>query len=288
MPLQGRKFSSNSYKYGFNGQLKDDEIYGAGNLNSAEFWEYDTRLGRRWNMDPEPTIGVSDYACFLNNPIRFNDVEGNTARTPEIKHFDKLEKYKSKNRALLKNMNAAQIEFMFKTSKTWTGKLVQNTNYYKKWESAVGITSAVTSFPLQTQKSVVLSSGPTGSTAKTTSASGEVPFQSGTVRLYTGDLGYYESEKYNINMTITTEGGVVILNQNFNNNISGKTLTTKEVPFVIDKPGKVKITITETGASSGKTNGAPFDATFTPNIINQSSPAELAPDAKPKYDLKKK
>lgn len=40
------------------------------------FWEYDTRLGRRWNLDPKPTIGVSDYACFNDNPIQFSDVNG--------------------------------------------------------------------------------------------------------------------------------------------------------------------------------------------------------------------
>ena len=65
MAIQGRKFSSNSYKYGFNGQLKDDEIYGDGNLNSAEYWEYDTRLGRRWNMDPIVKPWESPFSCFI-------------------------------------------------------------------------------------------------------------------------------------------------------------------------------------------------------------------------------
>jgi hypothetical protein len=37
------------YRYGFNGQEKSDEIAGEGNHNTAEFWEYDTRTGRRWN-----------------------------------------------------------------------------------------------------------------------------------------------------------------------------------------------------------------------------------------------
>ena len=30
-----------AHSYGFNGQEKDDEIYGAGNTMTAEFWEYD-------------------------------------------------------------------------------------------------------------------------------------------------------------------------------------------------------------------------------------------------------
>jgi hypothetical protein len=77
--MPGRNFtSSNNYRYGFNGQEKVDEISGSGNHNTAEYWEYDTRLGRRWNLDPKPTVGLSDYACFANNPIWFNDVLGDT------------------------------------------------------------------------------------------------------------------------------------------------------------------------------------------------------------------
>ena len=56
------------YKFGFNGQVKDDEIYGEGNTYSAQFWEYDARLGRRWNLDPVDQISISNYACFGDNP----------------------------------------------------------------------------------------------------------------------------------------------------------------------------------------------------------------------------
>ncbi|MBN9381989.1 MAG: RHS repeat protein, partial [Chitinophagaceae bacterium] len=51
------------YRYGFNGQEKSDEIKGSGNSYTAEFWEYDPRIGQRWNLDPKPTIGVSPYAA---------------------------------------------------------------------------------------------------------------------------------------------------------------------------------------------------------------------------------
>jgi hypothetical protein len=63
-----------------NGQEKDDEVYGAGNLSSAQFWEYDTRLGKRWNIDPKPITGISDYACFTNNPILFPDPNGDIVK----------------------------------------------------------------------------------------------------------------------------------------------------------------------------------------------------------------
>jgi hypothetical protein len=79
MTMPGRSFSSGTdYKYGFNGQEKVDEISGAGNHTTATFWEYDTRLGRRWNLDPKPNPSISNYATFANNPIWFSDALGDT------------------------------------------------------------------------------------------------------------------------------------------------------------------------------------------------------------------
>lgn len=72
------------YRFGFNTQEKVDEVYGKGNLNTALFWEYDTRLGRRWNLDPKPNPSISDYACFANNPLIYTDEYGDSIR------FDKF------------------------------------------------------------------------------------------------------------------------------------------------------------------------------------------------------
>ncbi|GAA3919011.1 hypothetical protein GO495_21195 [Chitinophaga oryziterrae] len=76
MQMPGRGFSSSKYRYGFNGQEKSNEIDSRGNHNTAEFWEYDTRIGRRWNLDPVSRPGVSDYAGLGNNPIRNIDPNG--------------------------------------------------------------------------------------------------------------------------------------------------------------------------------------------------------------------
>jgi len=65
-----------SLRFAFNGQEKTDEISGVGNHNTALYWEYDTRLGRRWNVDPVVKSWVSGYAAFGNNPIRFVDTNG--------------------------------------------------------------------------------------------------------------------------------------------------------------------------------------------------------------------
>ena len=69
--LGGEKF-----RYGFNGMQKDDEVAGQGNSYTAEFWQYDSRLGRRWNLDPVFKEHESPYTCFANNPIWFIDPNG--------------------------------------------------------------------------------------------------------------------------------------------------------------------------------------------------------------------
>jgi len=76
-----RTFNSKEYRFGFNGQEKTDEIDGgSGDHNTAQFWEYDTRIGRRWNLDPKPNPSFSEYGCFADNPIYFSDADGDTVR----------------------------------------------------------------------------------------------------------------------------------------------------------------------------------------------------------------
>lgn len=74
--LEARTANANRYRYGFNGQEKDNEISGSGNSYTAEFWQYDSRLGRRWNVDPIIKEHESPYAAFANNPIWFVDKSG--------------------------------------------------------------------------------------------------------------------------------------------------------------------------------------------------------------------
>jgi hypothetical protein len=76
MPNRSFSLAGSGYRFGFNTQEKDDEVYGAGNLNTAEFWEYDTRIGRRWNTDPVVKVWESPYLVNSGNPIRYIDPKG--------------------------------------------------------------------------------------------------------------------------------------------------------------------------------------------------------------------
>jgi hypothetical protein len=78
MQMPGRKFSqaNSSYRYGFNGQEKSDDVT-IGNT-TAMYWEYDSRIGRRWNVDPVENVGESPYLCFSGSPLYKIDPLGNT------------------------------------------------------------------------------------------------------------------------------------------------------------------------------------------------------------------
>jgi len=83
MEMPGRKFNAGSYRFGFNGAESDDEISGSGNLYTAEFWEYDTRIGRRWNVDPVDKPWMSPYHAFSNKPILNIDPNGANDSPPD-------------------------------------------------------------------------------------------------------------------------------------------------------------------------------------------------------------
>ncbi len=79
MEMPGRKFeqAGSSYRYSINGQEKTPEI--GANSTTAEFWQYDARIVRRWNVDPIVKEYESSYLCFAGNPVLLSDVNGDHA-----------------------------------------------------------------------------------------------------------------------------------------------------------------------------------------------------------------
>ena len=77
-PPQTPRYDNGGYRYFFNGQEGDGEVYGSGGLAGYEFREYDTRLGRWWGVDPEVSK-FPDESPFLfcgGNPILYLDKYG--------------------------------------------------------------------------------------------------------------------------------------------------------------------------------------------------------------------
>jgi hypothetical protein len=76
MTMPGRKFtqSNSNYRYGYNKQERSIDINE--NLFTAKYWEYDSRIGRRWNLDPIYNTDISRYAVNANNPNYYLDPNG--------------------------------------------------------------------------------------------------------------------------------------------------------------------------------------------------------------------
>ena len=103
--MPGRKYSAGSeYRYGFNGQEKSKEVFE--NSTTAEFWQYDSRIGRRWNLDPKPIVGLSNYSSFGGNPIAHSDRLGDV-----FKIGGKKEESKKDVKSLVNKQNESFIKF---------------------------------------------------------------------------------------------------------------------------------------------------------------------------------
>ena len=86
--LPGRNYSSDSYRFGFQGQIKDDEIYGAtGTSYAFEYRIHDSRLGRFLSIDPLAFLFPwnSPYAFSENRVLDMVELEGLEAAPTEDK-----------------------------------------------------------------------------------------------------------------------------------------------------------------------------------------------------------
>lgn len=102
-PMTERTFSSNKYRYGFNGKEKDDEVVGNGNQYDYGFRIYNPRLGRFLSVDPLTTSYpmLTPYQFASNTPIIAIDLDGLEAKMKTINDV-KIE-------LLSKKINAAAI-----------------------------------------------------------------------------------------------------------------------------------------------------------------------------------
>ena len=78
MLIPNRHGNSPAYRYGFQGQEKDDELKGEGNSYDFGARMYDPRVGRWFARDPKESKfpSLSTYNFAYNNPLRFVDPTG--------------------------------------------------------------------------------------------------------------------------------------------------------------------------------------------------------------------
>lgn len=78
MLMPENNWQSGLSRYGFNGHENDNEVKGTGNHIAFGDYGYDTRLGRRWQIEPKikDMPFNSSYSTYSNNPIWLNDISG--------------------------------------------------------------------------------------------------------------------------------------------------------------------------------------------------------------------
>jgi RHS repeat-associated protein len=78
MLVPNRHESSNSYRYGFQGQEKDDEVKGEGNSINYKYRMHDPRVGRFFSVDPLTAEypHYTPYSFSGNKVIAYRELEG--------------------------------------------------------------------------------------------------------------------------------------------------------------------------------------------------------------------
>ena len=127
LPQPGRSYNSGSYRYGHNTQESDPEISGTwGTHYTAEFWMYDARINRRWNVDPVVYLWQSGYSVFNNNPIYYIDPSGREGEgTSDPIVYKKGE---------VPRVSLDEVVITPKEKPTWLGSLFNNIKNW--WSSA--------------------------------------------------------------------------------------------------------------------------------------------------------
>jgi len=142
MTLLKRHGSTDVYRYGFQGQEKDDEVKGEGNSYNYKYRMHDPRIGRFFATDPMEAIynWYSPYAFSGNKVIDAIEMEGlqpfyitkpkEKTITAGVK-FKVINKTKIKTEIIDKILDKLKIKF-----KTQLSKEIKN-NYYEQLEGSI-------------------------------------------------------------------------------------------------------------------------------------------------------
>ncbi len=111
MLIKERSFSSDIYRFGFNGKEKDNDISGEGNIIAFEARIYDARLCRFFSCDPLESDfpWQSPYLFASNCPIALIDYLGMSAVTATIDDESKTDN-KGENLKSIKGMSQSDIK----------------------------------------------------------------------------------------------------------------------------------------------------------------------------------
>ncbi|WP_338356624.1 RHS repeat-associated core domain-containing protein [Yeosuana marina] len=84
MVLENRNEAIN-YRFGFQGQEKDDEVKGKSNSYNTFYRQYDSRIARWTSIDPITHHQMSQYQSYDNNPLYWTDSRGSSTDSTTVK-----------------------------------------------------------------------------------------------------------------------------------------------------------------------------------------------------------
>src|SRR5215831_4782964 len=90
MLMPARSYNAFTYRFGFGGHEKDDEVKGSGNYITFGDNGYDPRIDIRWNVDPmtKATPYLSPYSYAKDNPIFYIDIDGQFPFTFFVRSYE--------------------------------------------------------------------------------------------------------------------------------------------------------------------------------------------------------
>ena len=137
MQMPGRKYTqpNSSYRYGFNGKEKSDEVYGDGNVYDYGFRIYNPRLGRFLSTDPLTNSypWYTPYQFAGNMPIVAIDLDG-LEEYVVTNYYDKKDKLNETVISVLtKKQNGSRVNMQLQkddgTYITDQNVLIRNVSY---------------------------------------------------------------------------------------------------------------------------------------------------------------
>lgn len=147
MQMPGRYQSSDIYRYGFQGQEKDDEVKGEGNSVNYKYRMHDPRIGRFFAVDPLASKYPhnSPYAFSENKVIHMVELEGLEAAKPKnvsyynmVRQSDGTYKPDTKNSWSSSKLNVKSDNAIFRNNKTGKEYSLGKNNYNIQ-DASVGV-----------------------------------------------------------------------------------------------------------------------------------------------------
>jgi hypothetical protein len=148
-----RKSCTGDYRFGFGGHEKDNEVSGEGNHLAFGDYGFDTRLGRRWNVEPNIAKypSNSSYLVFGNNPILNADPDGKDWIVSTTKNKDGSQTTHIKLIVAVQNSSSSKVDMAkFASSLSSQVKSSYGTSYTKTEYDAVTVPSGLDNYPSKT------------------------------------------------------------------------------------------------------------------------------------------